>query len=145
MVTLKMKKSHKAISKTMQKMEKQIAMHGGEAFQIANNSNFQMDVNGFRISVFFGPGASVDDANIHNWDVNAPMEAKYGIWGSNTAEVMIWDRNGDPIKWNNGETKLGSCTSDMVTQFIVVLAHEKDDDPTFILNAQYPQLRTLNG
>jgi hypothetical protein len=67
-----------------------------EAFQCNNNSNFQMDVNGFRISVAFGPGMYVNDRDIrYKSDYDTPMT--FRVWGTDSAEVMIWDRDGNPM------------------------------------------------
>lgn len=92
-----------------------------QSFQCAHNSNFQMDVNGFRISIAFGPGMNVSDKNIKfSTQFDAPI--KHRIWGTNTAEVLIWDRNDDPIVWDKiGSTVIGHCTSDTVARFISCL------------------------
>lgn len=60
------------------------------AFQSNRNSGFQMNVNGFRISIQFGPGNYIDDADIrYRTDQDAPT--KFHHWGTDTAEVLIWE------------------------------------------------------
>jgi len=105
-----------------------------QAFQSNNNSNFQMDVNGFRISIFFGPGAYVNDRDIRfNSDFDAP--SNHQMWGTDSAEVRIWNRKGDPIEWSNGDTVVGFCSSDTVAKFIACLAWwAAEYDPTDTLH-----------
>jgi hypothetical protein len=106
---------------------------GGQAFQSANNSNFQMDVNGFRISVAFGPGTYVNDRNLrHGMSYDEPM--KNHIWTTDSAEVMIVDREGNPIKWGFNDV-VGFCSSDTVARFIGCLVScPQGEDPTEALN-----------
>ena len=105
-----------------------------QAFQSNNNSNFQMDVNGFRISISFGPGAYVSDRDIRfNRDFDAP--SNHRMWGTDSAEVRIWNRKGIPIEWSNGDTVVGFCSSDTVARFIACLVWwAGNDDPTSMLN-----------
>jgi len=107
-----------------------------QAFQCNNNSNFQMDVNGFRISVAFGPGMYVNDRDIrYKSDYDTPMTFK--VWGTDSAEVMIWGKNG-PIVWSNDDTVAGFCSSDTVARFISCLVNWSDDDsPQRALNQIY--------
>ena len=104
------------------------------AFQCNGNSGFQMDVNGFRISVQFGPGNYIQDADIrYRTDQDAPMS--FQIWGTNTAEMLIWDRKNAPIKWEGGDTVVGWVKSDTVARMIGCLAScPQDEDPTKSLN-----------
>jgi len=98
-----------------------------QAFQCNNNSNFQMDVNGFRISVAFGPGMYVNDRDIrYKSDYDPPMT--FRVWGTDSAEVMIWGKNGNPIVWSNDDTVAGFCSSDTVARFIGCLVNWSDDD-----------------
>ena len=108
-----------------------------EAFQCNNNSNFQMDVNGFRISVAFGPGMYVNDKDIrYKSDYDTPM--MFRIWGTDSAEVMIWDRNGNSITWDNNDQVVGFCSSDTVARFIGCLINcPQDEDPVNALNQIY--------
>ena len=100
-----------------------------QAFQSNNNSNFQMDINGFRISIFFGPGAYVNDQNIRYNKFDAPMN--HQIWGTDSAEVRIWNCKGIPIEWSNGDTVVGFCSSDTVARFIGCLVScPQGEDPT---------------
>jgi len=108
-----------------------------EAFQCNRNSGFQMDINGFRISVQFGPGNYVNDSNIrYRMDPDTPNQHR--IWGTDSAEVMIWDRNGNSITWDNGNQVVGWCKSDTVARFIGCLINcPQDEDPVWGLNQIY--------
>ena len=108
-----------------------------EAFQCNNNSNFQMDVNGFRISVAFGPGMYVNDLDIrYKSDYDTPMT--FRVWGTDSAEVMIWDRDGNSMKWDNGDTVVGFCSSDTVARFIGCLINcPLGESPQRALNQIY--------
>ena len=105
-----------------------------DAFTCNRNSGFQMDVNGFRISVQFGPGNYIADGDIRfRTDQDAPMSVQH--WGTDTAEVLIWDRNDDHIKWDGGDQVIGWVTSDTVGRLIGCLAScPPDFDPTAALN-----------
>ena len=94
-----------------------------QSFQCAHNSSFQMDINGFRISVAFGPGMHVKDKNIRrSTNFDAPMEHR--IWGTNSAEILIWDRNDNPIIWDKlGSMVVGLCSSDTVARVIGCLVN----------------------
>ena len=100
------------------------------AFQCGGNSGFQMDVNGFRISIQFGPGNYIQDSDIrYRTDQDAPMSFRH--WGTDTAEVLIWDRDNEPIKWEGGDTVVGWVKSDTVARMIGCLAScPQDEDPT---------------
>lgn len=100
------------------------------AFQCNRNSGFQMDVNGFRISVQFGPGNYIQDSDIrYRTDVNVPQSFTH--WGTDTAEVLIWDRGGQAITWDHGDTVIGWVKSDTVGRLIGCLAScPPDFDPT---------------
>jgi len=101
------------------------------AFQSCRNSGFQMNVNGFRISIQFGPGNYIQDADIrYRTDQDAPTT--FNHWGTDTAEVLIWDRNDDPINWGaENETVIGWVTSDTVARLIGCLVScPPDFDPT---------------
>lgn len=95
-------------------------------FTCANNSNFQLNVNGFRISIAFGPGMYVE--NDIRYSKENPRD-QY-VWGSKFAEIKIWDRNGQAIEWNHDDTVLGWCSSDCVARMIGCLAScPPDHDP----------------
>ena len=108
------------------------------AFQSNRNSGFQMNVNGFRISIQFGPGNYVADGDIrYRTEQDAPMT--FNHWGTDTAEVLIWDRNNMPIDWDNGDDLrdevVGWVKSDTVGRLIGCLSScPSDFDPTQALN-----------
>lgn len=60
-------------------------------FYTNRNKGFSMLINGYRISVQWGPGNYVD-SEVRYDDFDAPM--KHETWGSGTAEVLIWDEKG---------------------------------------------------
>lgn len=100
------------------------------------NKGFVMAINGFRISVQWGPGNYISDMDIRRkMDPNHPME--YKIFGSDDAEVLIWDRIGKPIKWDNDDEVVGFCSSDTVARFIGCLVNCGDEDPVKALNQIY--------
>ena len=118
------------------------------------NKGFAMLVNGYRISVQWGPGNYVD-REIRYGDYNAPMNTQ--IWGSDTAEVLIWDEQGrfarnvgaslfDTAPWSDeldeydldwcnrvqgghNDQVFGHCSSDCVARMIGCLASCGDSDP----------------
>jgi len=113
------------------------------------NKGFAMAINGFRISVQWGPGNYVD-REIRNSDYDAPMQ--HSIWGCDTAEVMIWGRDdgclfnlapysddddGDIIydkdfleaQGGHNDQVFGHCTSECVAKMIGCLASCGDNDP----------------
>ena len=104
------------------------------AFQSNRNSGFQMNVNGFRISIQFGPGNYIQDADIrYRTEQDAPMTFKH--WGTDTAEVLIWGRDNIAIKWDRGDEVIGWVSSDTVARLIGCLAScPPDFDPTAALN-----------
>ena len=109
------------------------------------NKGFAMAINGFRISVQWGPGNYVD--NKIRYGDDDPMQ--YNTWGCDTAEVMIWGRDGDCLfdlvpfdhdteeydkemfEAQGGHTDqvFGHCSSDCVAKMIGCLASFSDDDP----------------
>ena len=110
------------------------------------NKGFAMAINGFRISVQWGPGNYVDN-EIRYGDHDAPMQ--HNSWGCDTAEVMIWGRNDEPLfnlvpfdfdtneydkemsdaQGGHIDQVFGHCNSDCVAKMIGCLAHSNDDDP----------------
>ena len=119
------------------------------------NKGFAMMINGYRISVQWGPGNYVD-RDVRYADHGSPMNTE--IWGSDTAEVLIWDeqgrfaRNGAgaslfdlapwddeqewyDLEWSNiiqgghNDQVFGHCSSDCVARMIGLLASCGDDDP----------------
>ena len=116
-------------------------------FYSNSNKGFAMAINGFRISVQWGPGNYVD-REIRNNDYDAPMQ--HTIWGCDTAEVMIWGRNDEPLfelipyyldlderehdetyvaNGGHADQVFGNCSSDCVAKMIGCLASFSDDDP----------------
>jgi hypothetical protein len=95
-------------------------------FTCSNNSNFQLNVNGFRISVAFGPGMYVE--NDIRYSKENPRD-QY-VWGSKFAEIKIWDRNNEPILWDDLNAVIGCCSSDCGARMIGCLAScPPDHDP----------------
>ena len=120
------------------------------------NKGFAMAVNGYRISVQWGPGNYVDREVRYGNDHDAPMQ--HNIWGCDTAEVLIWDEAGrfapkgsgaslfETAPWNDeldeydfdwlnanqgghNDQVFGHCTSECVTKMIGCLASCGDNDP----------------
>ena len=121
------------------KTAKEVAMNVDPDFTCANNSNFQLNVNGFRISVAFGPGMYVE--NDIRYSKEDPRD-QY-VWGSKFAEVKIWDRNGNSMfesvpmdelnrtvedvwkleaQGGHNDQVFGWCSSDCVARMIGCLA-----------------------
>lgn len=108
------------------KAAKEVANTVDPDFTCSNNSNFQLNVNGFRISIAFGPGMYVE--NETRYSKQQPKDQH--IWGSKFAEVLIWDRDGKPIEWDHNDVVLGWCSSDCVARMIGCLAScPPDHDP----------------
>ena len=110
-------------------------------FYTNTNKGFAMAINGFRISVQWGPGNYVSDTDIrYKADHDAPMQ--HSIWGCDTAEVMIWGRD-DGCLFNlvfdddnllaaqggHNDQVFGHCTSECVAKMIGCLASCGDEDP----------------
>ena len=120
-------------------------------FYTNKNKGFAMAINGFRISVQWGPGNYVSDTDIrYKASHDAPMQ--HSIWGCDTAEVMIWGRDdgclfnlapysddddGDIIydkdflaaQGGHNDQVFGHCTSECVAKMIGCLASYGDNDP----------------
>jgi len=119
------------------------------------NKGFAMMINGYRISVQWGPGNYVD-RDVRYADHGAPMNTE--IWGCDNAEVLIWDEQGrfarnspggslfDLAPWDNeadeydfdwcnrvqgghNDQVFGHCSSDCVARMIGLLASCGDSDP----------------
>ena len=105
------------------------------------NKGFAMAINGYRISVQWGPGNYVSDTDIrYKADHDAPMQ--HSIWGCDTAEVMIWGRD-DGCLFNlvfdddnllaaqggHNDQVFGHCTSECVAKMIGGLASCGAEDP----------------
>jgi len=124
-------------------------------FYSNRNKGFAMLINGYRISVQWGPGNYVDREVRYDNDFDAPM--KHETWGSGTAEVLIWDEQGrfardvgaslfDVAPWNDetdeydfdwlnanqgghNDQVFGHCSSDCVARMISTLVNCGDSDP----------------
>ena len=118
------------------------------------NKGFAMMINGYRISVQWGPGNYVD-SEVRRANHGSPMNTE--IWGSDTAEVLIWDEQGrfarnagaslfDLAPWNDeldeydfewcntvqgghNDQVFGHCSSDCVARIISTLVNCGDGDP----------------
>ena len=118
---------------------------GESAFGITYNKGYFMNINGYRISVQFGPGNYVDadvrygrQKNVSD-KYDAAMD--FTVWQSNLAEVMIdyndgWD---GAIKNNSNEDVVfGWCTAECVAKFIGCMASaQPGDDITAAINQIY--------
>ena len=115
---------------------------GDSDFYTNMNKGFAMAINGFRISVQWGPGNYVSDTDIrYKASHDAPMQ--HSIWGCDTAEVMIWGRDDgclfivldsydkDFLEAQGGynDQVFGHCTSECVAKMIGVLSSCGDEDP----------------
>ena len=124
-------------------------------FYTNQNKGFAMLINGYRISVQWGPGNYVDSEVRYGNDFNAPMQ--HETCGSGTAEVLIWDEQGrfarnvgaslfDLAPWSDeldeydfewcnrvqgghNDQVFGHCSSDCVARMIGCLASCGDSDP----------------
>ena len=118
-------------------------------FESYLNKGFAMNINGYRISVQYGPGNYISDMNIRRqMDRNDTMN--YKVFGTDDAEVMIWGRDDEPLfnlityhldedEWEHDEmyTAQGGhcdqvfalCSSDCVARMIGCLASCGDEDP----------------
>ena len=142
--------------KTAAQVMKHSNIEGRDAdFYTNHNKGFAMAINGYRISVQWGPGNYVDREVRYGNDHDAPMQ--HNIWGCDTAEVLIWDEQGrfargagaslfDLAPWNDeteeydfdwlnanqgghNDQVFGHCTSECVAKMIGCLASFSDDDP----------------
>ena len=125
-------------------------------FYTNHNKGFAMAINGYRISVQWGPGNYVDREVRYGNDHDAPMQ--HNIWGCDTAEVLIWDEAGrfapkgsgaslfETAPWNDeteeydfdwlnvnqgghNDQVFGHCTSECVAKMIGCLTSCGDNDP----------------
>ena len=112
------------------------------------NKGFAMAINGFRISVQWGPGNYISDMNIRR-QMKHSDTMNYNIFGTDDAEVMIWGRDDSPLfnivpfnhdtdeydqklfDANGGHTNqvFGYCNSDCVARMISTLVNCGDEDP----------------
>ena len=125
-----------------------VTKEGDSDFYTNANKGFAMAINGYRISVQWGPGNYVDS------DVRYSSEKpnEYSVWGCDTAEVMIWgrddsclfnlapysdDADGDigydkeflAAQGGHNDQVFGHCSSECVAKMIGVLSSCGDEDP----------------
>ena len=142
--------------KTAAQVMKHSNTEGRDAdFYTNMNKGFAMAINGYRISVQWGPGNYVDREIRYGNDHDAPMQ--HNIWGCDTAEVMIWDEKGrfakhagsslfETAPWNDetdeydfewlckfqfghNDQVFGHCSSECVAKMIATLSSCGDEDP----------------
>jgi len=118
---------------------------GESAFGITYNKGYFMNINGYRISVQFGPGNYVDadvrygkQKNVSN-KYDAAMD--FTVWQSNLAEVMIdiIDDDGCIMNFSSGveggDMVFGHCSVECVAKFIGCIASaQPEDDITKAIN-----------
>ena len=117
-------------------------------FESNHNKGFAMNINGYRISVQWGPGNYISDMDIRR-QLSYGDAMNYKIFGTDDAEVMIWGRDGAPLfnvvpfdhDTNEYDQELfdaqgghidqvfGYCNSDCVARMIGCLVSFSDDDP----------------
>lgn len=97
-------------------------------FKSILNKGFEMNINGYLISVQYGPGNYVDN-DIRYSDEN-PLNCL--VWDSNLAEIMITDllnrslfETGDDYF---DDAVLGHCDSDTVARIISTLIHAQPNE-----------------
>ena len=117
-------------------------------FESNHNKGFSMNINGYRISVQWGPGNYISDMNIRR-QMKHRDTMNYNIFGTDDAEVMIWGRDDAPLfnivpfnhdtdeydqkllDANGGHANqvFGYCNSDCVARMISTLVNCGDEDP----------------
>ena len=115
---------------------------GEAAFGITYNKGYFMNINGYRISVQFGPGNYVDadvrygrQKNVSN-KYDAAMD--FTVWQSNLAEVMIDIIADDGCIMNGVDSVFGWCTAECVAKFIGCMANaQPGEDITAAINQIY--------
>ena len=126
-----------------QTMKHSNVKEGGDSDFFTNaNKGFAMAINGYRISVQWGPGNYVSDTDIrYKASHDAPMQ--HSIWGCDTAEVMIWGRDDGCLfivldsydkdflaaQGGHNDQVFGHCSSECVAKMIGVLSSCGDEDP----------------
>jgi len=141
--------------KTAAQVMKHSNIEGRDAdFYTNHNKGYAMVINGYRISVQWGPGNYVDSDVRYGNDYDAPMQ--HNIWGCDTAEVLIWDEKGrfahaggslfETAPWNDEKDEydfdwlnanqgghndqvFGHCSSECVARMIGTLVNCGDSDP----------------
>ena len=116
---------------------------GESAFGITYNKGYFMNINGYRISVQFGPGNYVDadvrygrQKNVDENKYDAAMN--FTVWQSNLAEVMIDVIADDGCIMNGDDMVFGWCSAECVAKFIGCIANaQPGDDITAAINQIY--------
>jgi len=117
-------------------------------FECNRNSGFSMNINGYRISIQFGPGNYISDMDIRRkMDDYEPLN--FRMFGTDDAEVMIWGRDNGTMfniaphtidtdegldefyaaQGGHMDQVFGHCSSDCVARMIGCLASCGDEDP----------------
>ena len=102
------------------------------------NKGFAMAINGFRISVQWGPGNYVDREVRYGNDHDAPMQ--HNIWGCDTAEVLIWDEAGRFAPNGSGASLFDLVFLDHLEPLSADSKLEMDQDEIDEYNARIPIL-----
>ena len=117
-------------------------------FECNRNKGFSMNINGYRISVQWGPGNYISDMNIRR-QMSHGDTMNYNIFGTDDAEVMIWGRDDEPLfdvvpfdydtdeydqelfdaQGGHIDQVFGYCSSDCVARIISTLVNCGDEDP----------------
>ena len=117
-------------------------------FESNYNKGFAMNINGYRISVQFGPGNYISDMNIRK-KMKHSDTMNYNIFGTDDAEVCIFDRDDTTLfdiapytidtdegldafyeaQGGHMDQVFGYCSSDCVARMIGCLASCGDEDP----------------
>jgi len=81
-------------------------------FNCTNNHGFQMTFdNGWTISVQFGDGNYCSNRD-------QMVNSIGGVYPSKTAEIAIWDKNGNDFGFDNGRGVKGWCDANEVARWI---------------------------
>ena len=106
---------------------------GESAFGITYNKGYFMNINGYRISVQFGPNNYVDadirygrQKNVDENKFDAAMN--FTVWQSNLAEVMIDVIADDGCIMNGDDMVFGHCSAECVAKFIGCIASAQPGD-----------------
>ena len=117
-------------------------------FTSNHNKGFAMNINGYRISVQWGPGNYISDMHIRR-QMDRDDTMNYQVFGTDDAEVMIWGRDDEPLfdlvpfdydteeydqeifdaQGGHVNQVFGYCSSDCVARMISTLVNCGDEDP----------------
>ena len=107
-------------------------------FYTNHNKGYAMAINGYRISVQWGPGNYVDRGVRYGNDHDAPMQ--HNIWGCDTAEVLIWDEAGRFAPNGSGGTLFDLVWRAYMEPLTEEEMEEMDQDEIDEYNARIPIL-----